>query len=104
VSYRPRRNAGARRPERFPAREWKERSTGRLRNGDRASGESRGESPMAGTKSRLARWQGRLRLNRVVRVFQAHPMSLDLICRTAVYVTRTHGGVGGSREASPYPD
>ena len=29
----------------------------------------------------------------------------DLICRTAVYVTRTHGGVGGgSREASPYPD
>ena len=25
--------------------------------------------------------------------------------RTAVYVTRTHGGVGGgSREAFPYPD
>ena len=29
----------------------------------------------------------------------------DLICRTAGYVTRTSGGVGGgSREASPYPD
>lgn len=71
-----------------------------------ASGEPRGESPMAGTTSRLApRWRGRLRLNGVVRVLQAHPMSLDLICRTAVYVTRTQGGVGGgSREASPYPD
>ena len=32
-------------------------------------------------------------------------MSNDLICRTAGYVTRTSGGVGGgSREASPYPD
>ena len=31
-------------------------------------------------------------------------MHADLICRTAVYVIRTHGGVGGgSREASPYP-
>jgi hypothetical protein len=29
----------------------------------------------------------------------------DLICRTAVYVIRMYGGVGGgSREASPYPD
>jgi len=29
----------------------------------------------------------------------------DSICRTAVYVTRTHGGVGGgSGEASTYPD
>ena len=28
----------------------------------------------------------------------------DLICRTAVYVTRTHGGVGGGRrEVSAYP-
>ena len=32
-------------------------------------------------------------------------MPNDLICRTAGYVTRTSGGVGGgSREASPYPD
>ena len=31
-------------------------------------------------------------------------MPADFICRTAVYVTRLYGGVGGgSREASPYP-
>ncbi len=30
---------------------------------------------------------------------------IDSICRTAVYVTRSYGGVGGgSREASPYPE
>ena len=29
----------------------------------------------------------------------------DAICRTAVYVTHSHGGVGGgSREASPHHD
>ena len=32
-------------------------------------------------------------------------MPIDLICRTAGYVTRTSGGVGGGgREAFPYPD
>src|SRR5712691_11038675 len=32
-------------------------------------------------------------------------LCLDSICRTAVYVTRSYGGVGGgSREASPYPE
>ena len=32
-------------------------------------------------------------------------LRLDSICRTAGYVTRTSGGVGGgSREAFPYPD
>lgn len=32
-------------------------------------------------------------------------MPIDSICRTAGYVTRTSGGVGGgSREAFPYPD
>ena len=32
-------------------------------------------------------------------------MPNDLICRTAGYVTRTSGGVGGrGREASSYPD
>ena len=32
-------------------------------------------------------------------------MPNDLICRTAGYVTRTSGGVGGGgREAFPYPD
>jgi hypothetical protein len=32
-------------------------------------------------------------------------MRRDLICRTAVYVTRMHGGVGGGRrKAFLYPD
>ncbi len=32
-------------------------------------------------------------------------MHVDSICRTAMYVTRTHGGVGGwGCEASSYPD
>ena len=32
-------------------------------------------------------------------------LHIDPICRTAVYVTRSYGDVGGgSREASPYPD
>ena len=32
-------------------------------------------------------------------------MHVDLICRTAVYVIRTHGGVGGGhREVFPYTD
>jgi hypothetical protein len=31
--------------------------------------------------------------------------ALDVFCRTALYVTRTHGGVGGGdREVFPYPD
>jgi hypothetical protein len=37
----------------------------------------------------------------VQRWFALH---IDLICRTAVYVIRMPGGVGGGREASPYPD
>ena len=33
------------------------------------------------------------------------PSPHESICRTAVYVTRSYGGVGGgSREASPYPE
>ena len=36
---------------------------------------------------------------------QARCMHVDPICRTAVYVTRSCGGVGGGhREVSPYPD
>ena len=34
-----------------------------------------------------------------------YALHIDLICRTAGYVTRTSGGVGGgSREAFSYPD
>jgi hypothetical protein len=39
-----------------------------------------------------------------VGVNRRSAMHIDSICRTAVYVTRSYGGVGGgSREASPYP-
>ena len=39
-----------------------------------------------------------------VGVHRSYAMTPDLICRTAVYVTRSYGGVGGgSREASPNP-
>ena len=43
---------------------------------------------------------------RTLRLIQHWASRLaDSICRTAGYVTRTSGGVGGgSREASPYPD
>ena len=34
-----------------------------------------------------------------------YAVHLDLICRTAVYVTRSYGGVGGGgREVFPYPE
>lgn len=40
-----------------------------------------------------------------VGVHRRYAVHLDLICRTAVYVTRSYGGVGGgSREAFSYPD
>ena len=36
---------------------------------------------------------------------QARGARVDPICRTAVYVTRSCGGVGGGhREVSPYPE
>jgi hypothetical protein len=39
-----------------------------------------------------------------VGVLGRYAQHIDLICRTAGYVTRTSGGVGGgSREAFPYP-
>ena len=39
-----------------------------------------------------------------VGVYGWYAVHLDLICRTAVYVTRSYGGVGGGgREVFPYP-
>jgi len=72
-------------------------------NGDTASGEH--------TEHKLGGWDeievGSTRDDAPVNVYLSlrQRIHADLICRTAVYVTRTHGGVGGgSREASPYPD
>ena len=40
-----------------------------------------------------------------VGVQRRYALHADSICRTAVYVIRSYGGVGGgSREASPYPE
>ncbi len=40
-----------------------------------------------------------------VEVRRVAMLCLDSICRTAVYVTRSYGGVGGGhREVSPYPE
>ena len=40
-----------------------------------------------------------------VSVHRPYAMHVDSICRTADYVTRSYGGVGGgSREASTYPE
>jgi hypothetical protein len=38
-----------------------------------------------------------------VEVQRRYATYIDLICRTAEYVTRSLGVGGGSREASPYP-
>ena len=73
-----------------------------------ASGESRGRKPAGWDES----WVGAARNDVPVDVRDAKmsfrhngPMLIDSICRTAGYVTRTSGGVGGgSREAFPYPD
>ena len=48
---------------------------------------------------------GTARIDAPVGLRQFVGSQVDSIGRTAVYVTRMHGGVGGgSREASPYPD
>jgi len=40
-----------------------------------------------------------------VGVHWPYALHIDPICRTAVYVTRSYGGVGGGRrEAFPYPE
>jgi hypothetical protein len=71
------------------------------RNSGIASGES--------VERKLDGWDeaevGAVRNDAPVGVHGRFAMHIDLICRTAVYVTRSYGGVGGgSREASPYPD
>ena len=63
-----------------------------IRPDEHGLGADRDEAPVGGSRTLglLQHWATRL---------------ADSICRTAVYVTRPHGGVGGgSREASPYPD
>ena len=78
------------------------------RNTTIASGESRGRKPAGWDESGI----GAARNDAPVDACAATEpfrhigrMRIDSICRTAVYVTRSYGGVGGgSREAFPYPD
>jgi hypothetical protein len=60
-----------------------------------------GASLVAGMKPALAQFETTLRLACTGDMLCA----FDPICRTAVYVTRSYGGVGGgSREVFPYPE
>ena len=73
-----------------------------------ASGESRGRKPSGWDESGI----GAARNDAPVEARAATApirhngrMRIDSICRTAAYVTRSYGGVGGgSREAFSYPD
>jgi hypothetical protein len=88
-----------RRPERYPERGVKERGSHLPRNGGTASGESRGRKPRGWDEADV----GAAGEDAPVGVHAA--MRVDSICRTAVYVIRSYGGVGGGRrEASPYPE
>jgi hypothetical protein len=70
-------------------------------NSDNASGESVGRKPGGWDEIEV----GAVKRDAPVGVQRWFALHIDLICRTAVYVTRMCGGVGGgSREASPYPD
>ena len=72
-----------------------------LRNDGIASGESMGRKPGGWDDADV----GAAGNDAPVRVQGRYALHIDSICRTAVYVTRMHGGVGGgSREASPYPE
>ena len=97
-----------RRPERCPERGLKERRSRLPRETVIASGESRGRQPAGWDESGIgaARSDAPVDARDATVSFRHNgPMPIDLICRTAGYVTRTSGGVGGGgREAFPYPD
>ena len=70
------------------------------RNDGTASGEPTGRKPDGWDEADV----GAVGDDAPVGVHGRRAVHIDSICRTAVYVTRSYGGVGGgSREASPYP-
>ena len=97
-----------RRPERCPERGLKERGNRLPRKTAIASGESRGRKPAGWGESGIGAARNDAPVNACVATEPLRHnglMRINLICRTAVYVTRSYGGVGGgSREAFPYPD
>ena len=71
------------------------------RNSGIASGESTGRKPGGWDETVV----GAVGNDARVGVQGRSALPIDSICRTAVYVTRSYGGVGGgSREAFPYPE
>ena len=71
------------------------------RNEGTASGEFMGRKPDGWDEADV----GAAREDAPVRVHQRYAVHVDPICRTAVYVTRSYGGVGGGgREAFSYPE
>lgn len=88
---RPSRKALNRRPERYPERGLKERRSRLPRNEGTASGEPTRRKPGGWDETVV----GAARNDAPVGAFRRYARHADLICRTAVYVTRTHGGVGG---------
>lgn len=90
-----------RRPERFPERGLKERRSCLPRNAGIASGESMRRKPGGWDEADV----GAARDDAPVGVRGRSGVRIDPICRTAVYVTRSYGGVGGGdREVFPYPE
>ena len=71
------------------------------RDDGNASGEPTGRKPDGWDETDV----GAAGRDAPVGVHWRYAMRLDPICRTAVYVTRSYGGVGGGRcEVSPYPE
>ena len=71
------------------------------RNDGTASGEPMGRKPGGRDEADV----GAVGNDAPVGVQGRYALHIDSFCRTAVYVTRSYGGVGGrSREASPYPE
>ena len=97
-----------RRPKRCPARGLKERRSRLPRNNVIASGESYRRKLVGWDESAVGEARNGapvITLRPKVSIRHYGLKRADLICRTAVYVIRTHGGVGGrGREASSYPD
>ena len=100
VTDRPSRNVGHRRPERYPERGLKERRGRLSKNNGIASGESVGHESGGWGETGV----GAAGSDAPVGLHRQFKAQADLICRTAVYVTRSYGGVGGGgREVFPYP-
>ena len=84
-----------------PRKGLKEKSSCLPRNAGSASGESMGRKPGGWDEADVGAAGG----DAPVGALGRYAVCADSICRTAVYVIRSYGGVGGGgREAFPYPE